>query len=100
MTMGAITKNYNMDEAAVEFITAGGNIVLIGHDYEKEKAVIEAIAEAVKSGVISEEMLNDRVYDVLKLKEKYDISGDAVKGPDVKSINKQLQAVLVKYGIK
>ncbi|MNO80602.1 putative lipoprotein YbbD precursor [compost metagenome] len=100
MTMGAITKNYNVDEAAVEFIVAGGNIVLVGHDYKKEKAVIEAIAEAVKSGVISEEMLNNRVYDVLRLKEKYGINADSAKGPDVKSINKQLQAVLEKYGVK
>ncbi|MNN87496.1 hypothetical protein D3C81_2050610 [compost metagenome] len=74
--------------------------MLVGHDYKKEKAVIEAIAEAVKSGVISEEMLNNRVYDVLELKEKYGINADSAKGPDVKSINKQLQAVLEKYGVK
>ncbi|MNO29707.1 putative lipoprotein YbbD precursor [compost metagenome] len=100
MTMGAITENYNMDEAAVEFIASGGNIVLIGHDYNKEKAVIEAITTAVKSDVITEEMLDDRVYDVLRLKEKYGIHAASAKGADVKSINKQLKAALEKYGVK
>ncbi|MNP55812.1 putative lipoprotein YbbD precursor [compost metagenome] len=100
MTMGAITKNYNVDEAAVEFIAAGGNIVLVGHEYLKEKTVIEAIKLAVETGGISEETLNSRVYDVLKLKHKYGLSGELAKGPDVKSINKQLQTVLDKYGVK
>ncbi|MBA9084479.1 beta-N-acetylhexosaminidase [Fontibacillus solani] len=100
MTMGAITKNYNVDEAAVEFIAAGGNIVLVGHEYLKEKTVIEAIKLAVETGEISEETLNSRVYDVLKLKHKYGLSGELAKGPDVKSINKQLQTVLDKYGVK
>lgn len=100
MTMGAITENYNVDEAAIEFLLAGGNIVLVGHEYSKEKAVIEAIEQAVEAGEISEETLNSRVYDVLKLKAKYGLHGESAAGPDIKSINKQLQSVLDKYGVK
>lgn len=100
MTMGAITENYSIEESAVEFIKAGGNIILVGHEYNKEKAVIEAVTKAVLEGDISEDILNDRVYAVLKLKEKYGVHDDPAKGADVKLLNKQLQEVLNKYGIQ
>lgn len=100
MTMGAITENYSMEEAAVQFIQAGGNIVLVGHDFSKAKAVIEAVTKAVLEGEISEEVLNERVYTVLRLKEKYKLSDKPAKGPDLKALNKQLQELLNKYGMK
>lgn len=100
MTMGAITENYSIEHAAVQFITAGGNIVLVGHDYDKEEAVIQAITRAVEQGDISEEMLGDRVRTVLKLKEKYKLSGEQASGPDVQAINARIKEAVQKYGIK
>ncbi len=100
MTMGAITENYKIEEAAVEFITAGGNIVLVGHDYEKEKAVIQAITRAVEQGKISEEMLDERVSAILKLKEKYPLSDEPASGPDIKAINADIKQAVKQYDLQ
>lgn len=100
MTMGAITENYSIEQAAVEFIAAGGNIVLVGHDYEKEEAVIRALTEAVEQGSMSEEMLDERVGAILKLKAKYKLSGDTAKGPDQKAINAAIKEVRKKHSLQ
>lgn len=100
MTMGAIAEHYEIGDAAVQFIQAGGNIVLIGHDYKKEKAVIEALTEAVDKGNITEEMLDERVYGILKLKQKYNLNDDPAKGPNVKEVNADISSLLKKYKVK
>lgn len=94
MTMGAISGSTDVGEASVKSIVAGSNIVLIGHEYALEEAVIQALTEAVDSGVIPEEMLNDRVRATLELKHKYQLSDEPVKAPDVKSLNQETKAVL------
>ncbi|MEK5477662.1 beta-N-acetylhexosaminidase [Paenibacillus sp. FSL R5-0407] len=100
MTMGAITENYSIEQAAVEFITAGGNIVLVGHDYDKEEAVIRAITKAVEQGIISETMLDERVGTILKLKAKYKLSGEPMNGPDVKAVNAAIKEARKNYGLQ
>ncbi|MCM2997708.1 beta-N-acetylhexosaminidase [Paenibacillus cellulositrophicus] len=100
MTMGAIDKNYSIGKASVGAILAGGNIILIGHDYAKEKEAIRALKDAVKNGTISEEVLNDRVYAVLKLKRAYGLTDKPANGPDVDRINKDARSLLGKYGLK
>lgn len=100
MTMGAIDKNYSIGKASVGAILAGGNIILIGHDYAKEKEAIQALKDAVKDGTISEEVLNDRVYAVLNLKNTYGINDEPAKGPDVDQINNEARSLLGKYGLK
>lgn len=100
MTMGAIAEHYEIGEVAVQFIQAGGNIVLIGHDYEKEKAVIKSLTEAVEKGTISEDMLDERVYAILKLKQKYKLNDEPANGPNVKEVNAELSSLLKNYGLK
>ncbi|MCM3041833.1 beta-N-acetylhexosaminidase [Paenibacillus motobuensis] len=100
MTMGAISEHYKIEDAAVQFILAGGNIVLIGHELEKEKAAIQAITDAVEQGTIPMNVLDDRVYKVLELKEKYKLSDDPAKGPDIKQVNKHIQQFLSEYKLK
>jgi len=100
MTMGAIEKNYEIGKASVEAILAGGNIVLVGHDYEKEKTAIRALKKAVADGTIPEDVLNNRVYAILKLKQAYGITDRPAAGPDVQGINKDLKTLLQKYGLQ
>lgn len=99
MTMGAIVEHYDIRDAAVQFIQAGGNIVLVGHDAEKEKQVIQALRDAVNSGTISTETLDERVYDVLKLKQKYQLSNDPAQGPNTKQLNQDISDILKPYGL-
>ncbi|MBW4839481.1 MAG: beta-N-acetylhexosaminidase [Paenibacillaceae bacterium] len=99
MTMGAIVEHYDIADAAVQFIQAGGNIVLVGHDYEKEKQVIQALRDAVNSGKISVETLDERVYNVLKLKEKYALTNDSAPGLDTEQLNRDISNTLKPYGL-
>ncbi|RAR43525.1 beta-N-acetylhexosaminidase [Paenibacillus sp. MDMC362] len=94
MTMGAISGSTDVGEASVKSVVAGSNMILIGHEYALEEAVIQALTEAAHSGVIPEEMLNDRVRATLELKHKYQLSDEPLKAPDVKSLNQETKAVL------
>ncbi|MEC0242376.1 beta-N-acetylhexosaminidase [Paenibacillus dokdonensis] len=100
MTMGAIEENYDIGKASVSAILAGGNIILVGHDYDKEKIAIHALKNAVNDGTISEDVLNNRVYAILKLKHSYGLSDKSAAGPDVQSINADLKRLLKKYGLQ
>lgn len=97
MTMGAITENYKIEQAAVDFITAGGNIVLVGHNYDQEIAVIEALTLAVEEGKISGDMLDQRVYQILKLKQKYALTNAPAEGADAKAINAEISRYVMEY---
>lgn len=94
MTMGAISGSTDVGDASVKSVVAGSNMILIGHEYALEEAVIQALTEAAHSGVIPEEMLNDRVRATLELKHKYQLSDEPVKTPDVKPLNQNTKAVL------
>lgn len=98
MTMGAIAENVDLQEASVQTILAGTNIVLVGHDAQKGVAVIQALTDAVENGKISEDVLNRRVYTILKLKEKYGLTNQAAKGPNVQSLNSDIQKILDQVG--
>ncbi|HSQ89321.1 beta-N-acetylhexosaminidase [Romboutsia sp.] len=73
MNMAAITNNMSVEKASTESIKAGSDIILIGNNVEIVKAVIEEIKLAVDSNEISETRINESVYRILKLKEKYKI---------------------------
>lgn len=90
MTMGAIEKNYNMGDGAIQSIKAGADIILVGHDYEKALIVFRAIKQEVESGNISLERVDESVYRILKLKEKYKIKDLSNKDLDIHKINKDI----------
>ena len=92
MTMGAITQNYDIGEASVKAIEAGVDIVLVCHGYDNEMKVINSIEEAVASEVISEERINESVYRILYLKDKYNLNSDNISEVyDIESINTKIE---------
>lgn len=97
MTMGAITQNYDIGQAAVESVLAGGDIVLVGHSFDQQVQVIQALRSAVSNGTIPESVLNASVTRILKLKEKYRLSNSKSEDPDIKGLNANLSALLGKY---
>jgi len=97
MTMGAIIDNYNIGEAAVKSVNAGSDIILVCHDYSKEKLALEALADAVKRGSIDENSVDRSVYKIIKLKEKYRIEDENTANADVNSINFKVKNILSKY---
>ncbi|MEK3734738.1 beta-N-acetylhexosaminidase [Paenibacillus sp. FSL M8-0334] len=93
LTMGAVAATADIGEAAVASIEAGSNIVMVGHDYAQEEAVIKALQQAVESGRISEQMLDDRVLATLALKQKYNLDHEEVPIPDINRLNSEAEAV-------
>jgi beta-N-acetylhexosaminidase len=78
MTMGAVTEHYDIGRASVDALLAGADIVLIGHEPELQRRALEAIRHAAASGELSQDAIDDHVYRILKLKEKYGLSNDPV----------------------
>jgi beta-N-acetylhexosaminidase len=71
MHMKAISDNISIEKASVNSINAGSDIILIGSDVSTTKDVIDEIKLAVKNKNISEDRIDESVYRILKLKEKY-----------------------------
>ena len=69
MEMGAINNTYPSGEASVMAVEAGNDIILLPYDYRES---ISAVIEAVNSGRISEERINESVRRILALKFRED----------------------------
>jgi len=66
LQMGA-TDNY-AENIGVKAVKAGVDIALVCHEYEAQQKVYLSILNAVKSGEISEERINESVRRILKMK--------------------------------
>jgi beta-N-acetylhexosaminidase len=97
MTMGAITKNYNIGEASVKSVEAGTDIVLVCHGYNNAVEVINALKDAVLNGKISERRIEESVYRILRLKKKYNLKDEIMDSVDVKKINNDINSLLNTY---
>ncbi|NLP28768.1 MAG: beta-N-acetylhexosaminidase [Clostridia bacterium] len=97
MTMGAIMKNYEIGEASVKSVLAGTDIVLVCHGKDKQIQVIEALKKAALEGRISEERIDESLYRILSLKEKYAIKDEENPAVNVDEINADIRSVLNPY---
>ena len=70
--MGAITNVYGCSEAAVLSVEAGIDIILMPADLA---SAVSGIEQAVSSGRISEERIDESVLRILKQKEKLGLLG-------------------------
>lgn len=95
MTMGAIIKYNDIGKAAVKSFNAGSDIILVCHEYSNEIEVINSLKKAVKDKTISESRLNESVYRILKLKEKYNINNNNIRSSiDINTINNKIKTTL------
>jgi beta-N-acetylhexosaminidase len=97
MTMGAIVEHYSIEDAAIKSLDAGADVILVAHEYEKQIRVINAIKNAVKNSDITKKRIDESVYKVLKLKEKYDLNNDIIDSVDIEKINEKIDEILNKY---
>lgn len=65
MSMGAITNYYTSGEAAIKAIQAGADIILIPQHFEQ---AFEGLLQAVQSGTITEDRIDESVYRILRYK--------------------------------
>lgn len=66
MEMRAISQNYSSGEAAIKAIEAGCDMILLPKDF---KAAYRAVLDAVESGRLSAERIDQSVYRILRLKQ-------------------------------
>ncbi len=65
MQMGAVTNYYSPGDAAVKAVQAGVDIILMPQDFEQ---AYESLLNAVRSGQITEERINESVSRILRCK--------------------------------
>ncbi|SDS70320.1 beta-N-acetylhexosaminidase [Paenibacillaceae bacterium GAS479] len=97
LTMGAIKTNYDLGEAAVRFILAGGDIALVCHGDDNIIHVYNSLKQAVDNGTIPEKRLNESVYRILALKMVYKLTDPTSPVPAAEQLNKQMDAALAPY---
>lgn len=85
--MGAITKTCSSEEATVRAIEAGADIALLCHYRDRQVTAVQALYEAVESGRISRERVDESVNRILRVKAKYGL----ISYPYCKSQKSSLQ---------
>lgn len=96
MTMGAIIKNYGLEDGALEFIKSGGDLALICHGDENPILAIEKIIDSVNRGEIREEEIDEKVYRILNLKRSYDLQDKTIENIDIEELNNETKAIIEK----
>lgn len=66
--MKGITTQASPEESAVQFILAGGDIILCGPMPERQEAIAKALLAAYESGTLTAERLEESVYRILDAK--------------------------------
>ncbi|WP_339302714.1 beta-N-acetylhexosaminidase [Paenibacillus sp. FSL R5-0519] len=87
LSMGAIAKNFKLNEAAIATVKAGSDILLVAHSYESAKTIFHTLMNAVKSGDISESRIDESVYRILALKQQYKLTDRQQASGDLKQLN-------------
>lgn len=68
--MNGLRSQANLEQAAVRFILAGGDLILCGANHTYQRSIVKGLTDAVASGTISEERLNESVVRLLTAKMK------------------------------
>ncbi len=69
--MGAIRKNYSIEESAILSIKAGADIVMVCNDLDTQKRVYDALFNAVAKKQIEELRVNESVARILRIKNQF-----------------------------
>ena len=91
LKMMAIQLHYNMKTAVIKAIEAGNDIIMIGMSYKKINKIIKFIVKKVKKGELSIDRINESVEKIIRMKEKYKLQDEKVKGFSIKEMNERIQ---------
>lgn len=94
MTMKAIVNTFEIGEAAVSAVKAGNDIVLVAHDYANVIKAKDAILQAVKTGEISQQRIDESVNRILSIKKKYNLSNTQLDGVNIQELNLSINEIL------
>ena len=68
MEMGAVANHNEFRSIGVNAVKAGADIVLVCHEYEHQQEVYLGLLDAVNSGEISQERIDESVKRIIKVK--------------------------------
>ena len=71
MELGAIIKEYSIEEAATQAILAGVDMVLVSHTMSRQTAVLNTLVQGVLTGRIPYQRVIDAASRIATLKQKY-----------------------------
>ncbi|MBH0175737.1 beta-N-acetylhexosaminidase [Fictibacillus sp. 23RED33] len=94
MTMGAIMKHYSLKKAVVRSVQSGNDIILIGHGKQNTITAINALKQAVGNHQLSENTIDQSVYRILSLKNKYKLQDKSTPFVDVPRLNANIRAAI------
>jgi len=68
--MNGLRSRSSLEDAAVRFILAGGDLILCGANHSYQRSILKGLTQAVADGTISQERLNESVVRLLTAKMK------------------------------
>ena len=68
--MTGVTSQHTVGDAAVQFILAGGDIILCGPRHDLQEKIMEGLTNAAESGALTEARLDESVFRILSKKMK------------------------------
>lgn len=71
LEMGVIKNNYTPEEIIINFVNAGGDVMLLSHSIDLQQELYKIFVEKVRTGEISEARVDESVKRILAVKEKY-----------------------------
>lgn len=94
LKMRAVRYFYGTKRAVKKAFLAGNDIVLFRFKSSDEEKSIRYIQRLVRTGKISEQRINQSVFRILDMKEKYELNDNsAIIGCNTETINKRINAV-------
>ena len=102
LEMQAISKNWDLGEAAIKSVEAGADILLVCHTIENQQKVYNAVVQGVNDGKIDENRIDESVRRILRLKYQYKLS-DKANNPtqdDINNVNGLIYESIQKYNSK
>lgn len=66
--MDGLRKQASLQKSAVQFILAGGDLILCGANHSYQREILKGLYAAVEDGTIGEARLNESVYRILTAK--------------------------------
>ncbi len=66
--MAGLRSRYALSDAAVQFILAGGDLILCGANHEYQQSILDGLYAAVADGTLTEARLNQSVVRILTAK--------------------------------
>lgn len=68
--MGGLSTRYDVGDAAVRFLLAGGDLILCGPRSDLQQRIMTALTEAAENGTLSMDRINESVLRILQKKMK------------------------------